>query len=169
MGLQIGSPSRLTSTAAVGLKKITGGSAFRPLTFFGTIWLLSTEASTRSSAMTRSARGTFVTMSSTTARTWSRSSVGKLDSVILNSEKLTSRCGRATLVSTSSLSVPNAGFDAPFAAYEAAMYSTARFWSVQLATCGWYSTNTAPPGEVYVRGQPPSGSTGLAAAVWGAA
>ena len=57
IGLQIGSPSRLTSTAGVLLKKIVGGSAFTPSTFFGMIWLLSTLASTRSSAITRSSFG----------------------------------------------------------------------------------------------------------------
>ncbi len=53
MGLQIGSPSRLTMTAGVLLKNTAGGSAFTPSTFFGMIWLLSTLASTRSSAITR--------------------------------------------------------------------------------------------------------------------
>src|SRR5215207_2604219 len=54
IGLQIGSPSRLTITAAVLLKKIGGGSAFRPSTFLAMIRLLSMLASTRSSAITRS-------------------------------------------------------------------------------------------------------------------
>ena len=41
IGLQIGSPSMLTSTAGVLLKKIAGGSALTPSTFFGMIWLVS--------------------------------------------------------------------------------------------------------------------------------
>ena len=57
IGLQIGSPSRFTITAGVLLKKIVGGSALMPSTFFGTIWLLSTLARTRSSAITRSSSG----------------------------------------------------------------------------------------------------------------
>ena len=52
--LQIGSPSTFTRTAGVLLKKIGGGSAFTPSTFFGMIWLLSRLASTRSRARTRS-------------------------------------------------------------------------------------------------------------------
>ena len=48
----------LTSTAGVLLKKIGGGSAFTPSTFFGMIWLVSMLASTRSSAITRSSSGT---------------------------------------------------------------------------------------------------------------
>jgi len=47
IGLQIGSASMFTITAGVLLKKITGGSALTPSTFFGRIWLLSTCASTR--------------------------------------------------------------------------------------------------------------------------
>ena len=35
IGLQIGSPSRFMITAGVVLKKIVGGSAFTPSTFFG--------------------------------------------------------------------------------------------------------------------------------------
>ena len=57
IGLQIGSPSRFTSTAGVLLKKIAGGSAFMPSMFFGMIWLLSTLARTRSRAITRSSSG----------------------------------------------------------------------------------------------------------------
>ena len=66
IGAQIGSPSMLTSTAGVLLKKIGGGSAFTPSTFFGMIWLVSMLASTRSSAITRSSSGTDAVISSTT-------------------------------------------------------------------------------------------------------
>ena len=67
-------------------------------------------ASTRSSAITRSPGVTDATISSTTVRSCSRGSVGKLGSAILSSEKFTSRSSRATLVSDSTLTVPSAGF-----------------------------------------------------------
>ena len=105
----------LTSTAGVWLKKIVGGSALRPSTFFGMIWLVSILASTRSRAITRSSSGSDTVISETTALTVSRWRVGKLDSTILKSEKLTSRSSTATLVADSSLIVPRAGSLAPFA------------------------------------------------------
>ena len=63
--------------------------------------------------MTRSARGTAFLISSTAALTASFSRVGKFDSVIVNSEKFTSRSASATRVSLSILIVPSAGFGAP--------------------------------------------------------
>ena len=114
IGLQIASPSRFTSTAGPWLAKIFGGSAFTPSAFFGRIWLLSTVASTRSSAITRSWSGIEATTSATTSRTSSFLSVGKLDSVTFSTEKLTSRSETATLVSASTLRLPRAGFEAPF-------------------------------------------------------
>ena len=116
MGLQMGSPSRLTRTAGVWLKWIVGGSALTPSTSFGVIWLRSTLASTRSSAITRSCCGIDASISATTSRICSRATVGKWDSVILRTEKLTSRSAVDTLVSASILMLPRAGFVAPFAA-----------------------------------------------------
>src|SRR4029453_3467665 len=57
IGLQIGSPSIFMITAGDLLKKIVGGSALMPSTFFETIWLLSIFARTRSSAITFSSSG----------------------------------------------------------------------------------------------------------------
>ena len=91
IGLQIGSPSRLTITAGVLLKKIVGGSALTPSTFFGTIWLLSTLARTRSSAITRSSSG-WPSRSAPRPRDAAPSaSVGKLASAIFRFLKLTRR------------------------------------------------------------------------------
>ena len=115
IGAQTGSPSRLTSTAGVLLKKTGGGSAFTPSMFLGMIWLVSMLARTRSSAITRSSSGTDAAISASTVCNCSRGSVGKLGSVILKSEKLTRRSSTATLVSDSTLSVPSAGLAAPFA------------------------------------------------------
>src|SRR3954463_9884545 len=103
-------------------------------------------------------------ISSTATRTSSFFSVGKCDSLISRSEKLTSRSGTATLVSASSVSVPSAGFAAPFAVYDTAMYATMCLWSFQLAICGWYSRIIAPAGELKTRGQPPSTSVGAGGA-----
>ena len=114
IGFQIGSPSMLTSTAGVLLKKIGGGSAFTPSTFLGMIALVSMLASTRSSAITRSSSGIAAVISETIVLTCSRGTVGKLDSAILNSEKLTSRWSTATVVLDSNLRVPSAGLP-PFA------------------------------------------------------
>ena len=91
-----------------------------PSTFFGVIWLRSTLASTRSSAITLSSSGIDLSISATTSRTCSRSTVGKLDSVILKSEKLTSLSDVDTFVSASILRLPRAGFVAPLASYPTA-------------------------------------------------
>ena len=120
IGLQIGSPSRFTSTAGFLLKKIVGGSAFTPSMFFGMIWLRSTLASTRSRPITRSSSGIALSISATTSRICSLGSVGKLDSVILKSLKLTSRSDTDTFVSASIFTLPRAGLVAPFASYDTA-------------------------------------------------
>ena len=78
------------------------------------IWLVSMLAMTRSSAITRSSSGTAAVISSTIVRSCSRGTCGKLDSVILRSEKLTSRSSRATLDSDSTLAVPRDASFAPF-------------------------------------------------------
>ena len=39
-----------------------------------------------------------------------------------------------------------------------------RFWSTQLATCGWYTTILPPLGVEYARGHPPSIGAGVGAA-----
>src|SRR5262245_40901061 len=119
--LQIGSPSMLTITAGVLLKKIGGGSAFTPSTFFGTIWLLSRFASTRSSAITRSSSGSDLSMSDVISLTFSFGSVGKFASTIFMFEKLTSRSATATFVSASSLTVPSAGLSAVCGRYDTAL------------------------------------------------
>ncbi len=75
---------------------------------------MSTVASTRSSAITRSSSGIAATISATTSRTCSFWSVGKLDSVIFSAEKLTSRSETETFVSASIFTLPSAGFVAPF-------------------------------------------------------
>src|SRR6476620_4468611 len=90
IGLQIGSPSRFMITAGDLLKKIAGGSALMPSTFFETIWLLSMFARTRSSAITFSSSGTALSMASLIARTCSFGSVWKLASVTLMAVRLTS-------------------------------------------------------------------------------
>ena len=76
---------------------------------------MSTVASTRSSAITRSSSGIAATISATTSRTSSFLSVGKFDSVTFSTEKLTSRSATATFVSASTFTLPRAGFVAPFA------------------------------------------------------
>ena len=106
IGLQIGSPSRLTRTAAVLLKNTVGGSALTPSTFFGMISLLSRFESTRSSAMTRSSCGMPLSSVATTSCSCAFSSVGKFDSTILITEKFTRRSLTETLVSASTLTVP---------------------------------------------------------------
>ena len=123
IGLQIGSPSRLTSTAFFLLKNTTGGSAFTPSTFLGMIWLRSMLASTRSRPITRSSTGIVLSISVTISRTCSLPSVGKLDSVIFMSLKLTSRASVAIAVSASSLMLPSAGFAPALASF--ASYATA--------------------------------------------
>src|SRR5262245_43031448 len=110
IGLQIGSPSIFMITAGTLLKKIVGGSALMPSTFFGTIWLLSMLASTRSSAITFSSSGIALSMASLIVRTWSFESVWKLASVTLMAVRLTRRSATDTFVSASSLTVPTAGF-----------------------------------------------------------
>ena len=114
IGLQMGSPSMLTRMAGLSLKKIGGGSAFTPSTFFGMIWLLSMAASTRSSAMTRSLGGTAVVTSAMRVRSCSFGSVEKFASRMRYFEKSTSRSATETAVSASICNVPSAGFAAPF-------------------------------------------------------
>ena len=121
-----------------------GGSAFTPGVSFGMIWLRSTLASTRSRAMTRSSSGIDFSISATTSRICSLGSVGKLDSVIRKSLKLTSRSETDTFVSASIFTLPRAGLVAPFASYETAAYTTACRCSSQLATWGWYTTIFPP-------------------------
>ncbi len=87
-----------------------------PSAFFGMIWLASTFASTRSSPMTRSSSDIDSEISVSRSRICSFGSVEKFDSVILNSEKLTSRLSTDTLVSDSIFSVPKAGCVAPLGA-----------------------------------------------------
>ena len=120
IGLQIGSPSIFTITAGVLLKNTTGGSAFTPSTFFGMIWLLSTLASTRSSAITRACCGISLVISATTSCTCGLASVGKFDSVTRMIEKSTSRSVTDTLVSASALTVPSAGLSPALAEYDTA-------------------------------------------------
>ncbi len=64
--------------------------------------------------MTRSSSGIVLSISATTSRTCSFGSVGKFDSVICSCVKLTSRCSTDTAVSASILTLPSAGFVAPF-------------------------------------------------------
>ena len=136
IGLQIGSPSRFTITAGVLLKKMVGGSALMPSTFFGTIGLLSTLASTRSSAITRSSSGIALSICAMISRTCSFGSVGKFASTIFIALKLTSRSSSATFVSASSLIVPIAGLSSAFARYETALKATMCACFSQLAICG---------------------------------
>ncbi len=98
------------------LKNTVGGSALMPSTFFGMIWLVSTFASTRSRPITRSSSDMDSEISVSRSRICSFCSVEKFDSVILNSEKLTSRLSSDTLVSDSIFSVPKAGCFAAFGA-----------------------------------------------------
>ena len=114
IGLQIGSPSRLTRMAGVSLKKIVGRVRLHPLDVLrddlapvdagqhaveGDHALLVRERPCRSRSRPPA--------SAPSAR------VGKLDSVILRSLKLTSRSAVDTLVSASILRLPRAGFVAP--------------------------------------------------------
>jgi hypothetical protein len=90
-----------TRIAAFWLKKIGGGSAFTPSTFFGMTWLLSMAASTRSRPMTRSWAGTAVVTSAMTVRSCSFGNVGKFTSLMRYFEKSTSRSDTDTTVSAS--------------------------------------------------------------------
>ena len=121
IGLQMGSPSRLTITAAVLLKKIVGGSALIPTTVFGTMLLLSTFTRMRSSAITRSSFGKALVICATISATRSLASSLKLASVIFRFWKLTRRSSSATLVSASSLIEPSTGFSAPLARSDTAL------------------------------------------------
>jgi hypothetical protein len=111
IGLQIGSPSKLTSTAGVWLKKIFGGSALRPGTSFGLIVLLSTNARTRSSAMMRSFSGIALVISATVSLRFSFGRFGKFASTMRILAKLTSRSSSDTCVCASICNVPSEGLD----------------------------------------------------------
>ncbi|MNC86649.1 hypothetical protein D3C83_23210 [compost metagenome] len=94
-----------------------------PGTSFGVIALLSTNASTRSSAMMRSFSGMALVISATACCRLSFGIPGKLASEMRIRAKFTSRSSSDTRVCASILTVPSAGFDvadAPGAAYDAA-------------------------------------------------
>src|SRR5262245_41510080 len=127
IGLQIGSPSIFTMIAGFLLKKIGGGSAFTPSWFFGTIWLLSILASTRSSAMTRSSLGMALSIPLTMSRTVSFGIEPKLASAIFRFSRLTSRSLVETLVVASILMVPIWGLSLGLALYDTALWATIDF------------------------------------------
>ena len=81
------------------------------------ILLVSTDESTRSSAITRSSTGKPSVISLAIAAVCSFFKVEKLASVILKSEKLTRRSASETFVLASTLTVPRSGLvvDAPWA------------------------------------------------------
>ena len=127
IGLHTGSPSMFTITAGVLLKNTVGGSDLMPSTVFGTIWLLSILASTRSSAMMRSSSGMALSIWAVISRTWSFASDGKLASVIVIFWNFTRRSARATLVSASTFTVPGVALSAVVERYDTALNATMCF------------------------------------------
>src|SRR5580765_1344425 len=134
-GPRMGGASVCTRMAGLVETKIGGGSVliFTPLAL---IWLRSTAARTRSSAITRLALGSDFCTSLVTSCAAVLSIPGKLIAWIVTFSRLTRRSSTETEVGDASVSVPSLGVVDPFGAYDRAPIAVMFFCCGQLWTCG---------------------------------